>query len=639
MKLETPKQNIAIAGNFETTEFSVGDMGFLVDMFADKVYTNKVRAVVREYSGNAWDAMKLAGKCPTDFDVHVPTMLESWFSVRDYGHGLSDQEVRTIFAGVGVSTKRDSNDMIGCFGIGTLSAYSVADSFTVKSWHGGKCNTYSCYRDEQRRPVVALLTSVDSDEDTGIEVSVNISDNHTKYTIEAVEVFKWWDKTPNINKNSVVESCDDHRNSYLLRGKDYAVSNTFGDMYAVMGNIAYRIPDSVSNMRYGISGYIRLEIGAINFDTGRENMSLDDKSIKAVKDKIEEVKADISKEVVKQIEAEPTPFKRAVMAEKYMTGSISFLVDKNELKKFELPKPSEEITYWSRSYRTTSKSTTDRLPLGDANEYYLEKPRMTTRIKNYLKDSACRNVILLTDKQAAEVRIDRDALKDLDSLPKPVRIASSSRGSTARVFVFDPSYKYRGDAKDFYKECDLEIGKDEIVYVEISRYNPVDCSIYVNSNPALVDCVEFLKNKLKTNVKLYGIKTSFTKTKAFKQGNFISIKDFLRRELTKASKNMTKSYVFSDDQGYFEKLAKLFTSKEIDDVHASISVNTSPRAIMNACKLLGIELDKEEDDSPKRAVDAFFAKYPMVKLLMHVSQYAHKQNSETVADYINAKVK
>ena len=158
MKLDTAPQDVTVHGNFETSEFAVGDVAFIVDMFADKVYSHKERAIIRELSCNAHDSHVMAGTTDIPFKVHLPTHLEAWFSIRDYGTGLSDHEIRTIFAGIGISTKRESNEVIGCFGIGSLSPYALTDSFTVKSYMDGVCSTYNCYRDENRKPVVALLT-------------------------------------------------------------------------------------------------------------------------------------------------------------------------------------------------------------------------------------------------------------------------------------------------------------------------------------------------------------------------------------------------------------------------------------------------------------------------------------------------
>ena len=134
MKLETGNQDVAVHGDFETTDFAIGDIAFIVDMFADKVYSHKERAIIRELSCNAHDSHVMAGTTGVPFEVHLPTTLESWFSIRDYGTGLSDEDVRNIFAGIGISTKRDSNEVIGCFGIGSLSPYALTDSFNVKSY-------------------------------------------------------------------------------------------------------------------------------------------------------------------------------------------------------------------------------------------------------------------------------------------------------------------------------------------------------------------------------------------------------------------------------------------------------------------------------------------------------------------------
>ena len=161
MKLYTEDQDVAVHGDFETSDFAIGDIAFIVDMFADKVYSHKERAIIRELSCNAHDSHIMAGTTDIPFDVHLPTQLVPYFSIRDYGTGLSDKEIRTIFAGIGISTKRDSNEVIGCFGIGSLSPYSMTDSFTVESYLDGTCRTYTCYRDEDRKPVVSRHPAVD----------------------------------------------------------------------------------------------------------------------------------------------------------------------------------------------------------------------------------------------------------------------------------------------------------------------------------------------------------------------------------------------------------------------------------------------------------------------------------------------
>jgi len=138
MILEQEKQDVAVHGNFKTSEFKTGDSAFIVDLLADKVYSHKERAVIREIACNAHDSHVIAGTEDTPFDVHLPTRLEPHFSLRDYGTGLSDEEVRGHYAGIGVSTKRDNQNVIGCFGIGTLvSVLYVRTPSRSKSWKDG----------------------------------------------------------------------------------------------------------------------------------------------------------------------------------------------------------------------------------------------------------------------------------------------------------------------------------------------------------------------------------------------------------------------------------------------------------------------------------------------------------------------
>lgn len=111
----------------------------------DKIYNNKVLACVREYICNALDEHK-------HHDVSVPVecflILDKdgkWlFKVRDYALGLDDNGVRKIFGMYFKSTKSDTNDLIGGFGIGSKAFHAYTDTFYVVSHHNGIKTTYSC---------------------------------------------------------------------------------------------------------------------------------------------------------------------------------------------------------------------------------------------------------------------------------------------------------------------------------------------------------------------------------------------------------------------------------------------------------------------------------------------------------------
>jgi len=104
-----------LSGNVEQTSFNIELNGTMFDMLSSKVYNDRIKAVVREYSTNAVDAC-IDAKLPVKFTTHLPTALEPFFSVRDYGTGMDRETMLSLFSTVGLSTKRHSNNFNGVFG-------------------------------------------------------------------------------------------------------------------------------------------------------------------------------------------------------------------------------------------------------------------------------------------------------------------------------------------------------------------------------------------------------------------------------------------------------------------------------------------------------------------------------------------
>ena len=638
MKLESVPQDVAINGNFETTDFEIGDISFIVDMFADKVYSHKERAVIRELSCNAHDSHVEAGN-PEPFDVHLPTSLEPWFSVRDYGTGLSDREVRKNYAGIGISTKRNSNKTIGCFGIGSLSPYSLVDSFTVRSWHNGILRTYSCYRDGERKPVVALLTESATDESNGLEVSLSVEGKVYDFEREASEVFQWWEYTPNINNQNTIRRCEEQRSQYIFEGEDFGLTAGYGDMFAVMGNIGYRIPDDLDS--FSCDGYLKFELGELNFDTARENLSMDDKTKAAIKAKTFEVKAKLAEVASEQIEQMPTAFKKAQLADTLGSGQIGKYIKIN-LDKFRLPEPSKPVTYWQSRYRGSEKYTTKDVPVGKGTEYYLHKDRMTTRIKSYLKDmDSGYTIVILTPSEVSECKIDTDVLQDLDDLPKVARQSYGGSHSTVKTFTFSrhntTQSRYWGyKPREYWNEVELEINDtDEIVYVEIKRWQPENCNdIISGENSNIKRTLTTLKDCSVDVPKVHGLKTAFLKTKAFRSGNFIHFDDYVKREY---SKIVPKTY-YTYDNNQFRTMETLLDSIEFDEgneFQTLIDDNKNDK-IAGICQRIGITTDMQEDNFLQEWMDDFFDKYGMITLL---SDWEIKHDKNIVATYLGGTAK
>lgn len=149
----------------------------------DKIYSDKILAVVREYSCNALDEHKKHSiKKPVEIGIRKENDVDVFF-VRDFAKGLSEDSIRNVFGMYFRSTKSGTNDQIGGFGIGSKAGHSYTDTFYVKSYYGGKCTLYACALGggDSGIPVGHILkVSETSSSETGLEISLEIKKHETR---------------------------------------------------------------------------------------------------------------------------------------------------------------------------------------------------------------------------------------------------------------------------------------------------------------------------------------------------------------------------------------------------------------------------------------------------------------------------
>ena len=151
------------------------DMRYVASLLRNN-YSNPSLAVVREITANALDANIEAG-ATRRVEVTVPTQLAPHFLVRDFGGGLSQEDVFGLYSKYGKSTKRSSNNYIGAFGIGKFAPLSYGNNFTVVSYHGGKKISYNVFVNEEDDTKIVKLHEEVSKEPTGLSVEVAIADD------------------------------------------------------------------------------------------------------------------------------------------------------------------------------------------------------------------------------------------------------------------------------------------------------------------------------------------------------------------------------------------------------------------------------------------------------------------------------
>jgi hypothetical protein len=291
----------------ETAEFSIKANGKAFKVLIDGLYSDKIRAVVREIWSNAFDSHIAAGKPDEAFDCHLPTNWEPFFSVRDYGVSLSHTGVMKLYTTVFESSKEDTNTQVGKLGLGSKSPFAYVDTFTVTAWLDGKKRMYSAYIGEDYIPRISLMSEEDTDEFNGLEISfpVKQGDIHD-FRIAAQRTALGFDVLPNIVGS---EQLTRPTREVLAEGtgwKLYSTSDYGLRAHAKQGCVVYPIdPTAV----VGISSYqssllksclfIDFPIGDLEITASREGLGYDEQTCKNIADRLEV----IEREIVAQTEA------------------------------------------------------------------------------------------------------------------------------------------------------------------------------------------------------------------------------------------------------------------------------------------------------------------------------------------------
>ena len=164
--------------DFEESEFGIDqeDISFVIDLLRNQIYSNKPLAVIREYTTNAIDAHAEVGKPDLPVKVTLPTRFEPTFKVRDYGTGLTDEEIRNLYTRYCKSTKRNSNAFTGQLGIGCKAGFAYGDNFGVISYNNGTKNSYNAQIDESSKGKIILMDSSPTTEKDGMEIVISVAD-------------------------------------------------------------------------------------------------------------------------------------------------------------------------------------------------------------------------------------------------------------------------------------------------------------------------------------------------------------------------------------------------------------------------------------------------------------------------------
>jgi len=331
--MKQDNQDIVIerSGEMKSSTFGVRDSADMVHIFGvlrSKLYSDKILAFIREYSTNAFDEHVFSGIREKPIQVTLPTRLDPYFKVRDFGRGLSEAGVREVYCMYGASTKRNSNAYNGQMGFGSKSAFAYSDFWQISSHHDGICSHYSVYIDETGLGEVTLMSENPTDT-TGVEVSIPIDANDFYTVIETAKRFYSWFEVKPIFKNGTIDFSSRKEIISLPKAKATFYTSNSKSYLAVMGNVAYPIEiskfvdleswrhqtrrtsgsflsveDQTFLSEVGYSLAVHFDIGELQISASRESLEYKDKTLSAIKAKLSSLRNEAVEQIAENAKSE-----------------------------------------------------------------------------------------------------------------------------------------------------------------------------------------------------------------------------------------------------------------------------------------------------------------------------------------------
>jgi hypothetical protein len=499
MKTKQRKQRVEVECENEVKSF-----GMVVDaksfgVIVDGIYSNTIDAIIREYCCNAIDSHKDAGHM-RPFTINLPSRENPTFWVRDYGVGLNEDDIVTVFTVAFKSTKENSNLVTGQLGIGAMCAFAYnTKSFTVTSWKDGQKYVYSCFINDDGCPAYVKILQEDSNEETGVRIDIAcLIDDVGSFYSAAQSIVSRFDIRPTINCEITYLENEES----LMSGDGWAIYNSdkISDGCSIlMGNVLYSVPKSDKLKRYAhltdSNIILRAEIGDIDFSTSREHVKLTTRTIQWIESRLSKINKELVENLNKKIENSRSVFDalRNVSLEfNNVRGTGLYQLFRTSLDQatFQGAKLSEESGKISNAIRDfkfrrfnykggTSKGYKEERQYGiaylycDIDIYREDKKGCIAAIGRKVKETK-RSAIIVPDTLSLDeicflFNCSKDEIIEASSLPKPVAFRyNGSRGSVGKI----SKWVYTEYATKAWRNCEVDLSDTSPhYYIPRHQYN------------------------------------------------------------------------------------------------------------------------------------------------------------------------
>lgn len=293
MKIEHKPTSIQTSKQFTELEFGIkqADMGLVLEILRSKMYKNPIGAICREVASNSRDANREAeNNVPIEISINDSCLTSSDLTIvfKDAGPGISPERMADVFVNYGSSTKRDTNEYTGGFGLGAKTPFSYTDNFSIETVFNGIKYSYVAAIEEGRKGKIYLIDSQETQNQSGTSIIVPIkSQDRQIFEKEVYKATVFWSMKPIYKnfkqklENITLDTIYDDDN-FLLVQQDLLDSG-YG---LLLDGIYYPIDRSIlgfaSQTIYNHQIIFKFNVGDLTISANRETLQYDDKTKTAI---------------------------------------------------------------------------------------------------------------------------------------------------------------------------------------------------------------------------------------------------------------------------------------------------------------------------------------------------------------------
>lgn len=545
--------------------FQIKATGKAFRILSDGLYSDKIRAVIRELSCNAYDAHVDGNKLDVPFHIQLPNKLEPVFKLRDFGIGLSEHDVSHVYTTYFESTKTDSNDVIGCLGLGSKSPFSYIDSFSVVSYFNGKKYIFNAFLNEDDTPTIAKLAEVDTDEPNGIEVSFPVkAEDFWEFKTKAADVLRYFKLRPTISGQEITIP----EVSYFMEGTGWGLrSDKVEGAVAIMGNVSYPIRGmnaDLTEKQNRLVNYVPIDItfniGELEVAASRESLSYNKSTIDSIKKRLDLILNEVENNVVQQIKDCPSLWEARILAYKLVKGEYSTvkgIIGKSPFEwggnpitvgyhHTELSNLSINHFFYKETYRRYTsgckiiKESTSSIQCTEGVVFFWDDLTSGShvRCKQVLnnENGTVKNVYLVsgTPEDIKELELElglESPIPPVSSIIREKKVCSNSYDvnplNSSKLLVYDDSDANSQDPSSWWRKEKLRVN-DGGVYVIINRYKISDemPSCYMNR---MAETLKLVNEDL-GDIDVIGAKCSMY-SKLSSMSEWTSLEDYVKEKV------------------------------------------------------------------------------------------------------------